>query len=151
MKRLRSLISAAGLAVLILSPIAVVVTPTTTYAASTPAPDCEQRFLTFPVWYRGFAVKDGAGNCGIMSPVDAPGGIGGFIWRIVLNFIEIVLHAVGYLAIIFIIIGGFTYMTASGDPKATERGKKTLTNAIIGLVLSIASIAIVNLIFSVVS
>jgi hypothetical protein len=149
MKRLRNMITAAGLALMVLSPIVVVAAPATTYAVSS-AEDCYQRFLTFPVWYRGLAEVDAAGNCGIKSPAAAPGGIGGFIWRIVLNAIEIGLHAVGYLAIAFIIMGGFMYMTAGGDAKLIEKGKKTLTNAIIGLVMSIASIAIVNLIFSVV-
>jgi len=38
---------------------------------------------------------------------------------------------------IFLVIGGFKFITSGGDPKATESAKNTLTYAILGLVLLI--------------
>ena len=38
---------------------------------------------------------------------------------------------------LFIIIGGFKFLTSGGDPKATESAKNTLTYAILGIVLLI--------------
>jgi TRAP-type C4-dicarboxylate transport system permease small subunit len=50
-----------------------------------------------------------------------------------------ILTVVGQLAILalflMLVFGGFKYMTAGGDPKATEAAQKTLTAAITGLVL----------------
>ena len=44
---------------------------------------------------------------------------------------------VGALAIFFIIYGGILMVTSSGDPKRLETAKKTLTYAIIGLLVVI--------------
>lgn len=55
------------------------------------------------------------------------------------------LHLVGYICVAFIIYGGFIFMTAGGSDGAA-RGRTTLLNAVIGLVISVASIAIVNVV-----
>jgi hypothetical protein len=55
------------------------------------------------------------------------------------------LQLVGYISVAFIIYGGFIFMTAGGSDGAAK-GRTTLLNAIIGLVISIASVAIVNLV-----
>ncbi len=112
-------------------------TPATTYAA------CTDHLLTFPAWYRGLTDA----NCEIKSPADA-GGLGTFIWTIVLNVIEIGLQLAGYIAAGFIIRGGFKYMTSVGDPGELGKAKKIITDAIIGLVLSLLSVAIVNVVAS---
>lgn len=105
-------------------------------------------FLTFPAWYRGLTDSD----CNIVSPSDSSvGGLSNFIWIIVLNVIEILLQVIAYAAALMIIYGGFRFMTSSGNPQGVEQGRKTITNAVIGLIISIASIAIVNLIFGVIN
>jgi hypothetical protein len=50
----------------------------------------------------------------------------------------------GVVASIYIIIGAFQYLTAYGSEEKAESGKKTLTWAIIGLVVVILSSVIVN-------
>jgi hypothetical protein len=59
----------------------------------------------------------------------------------VIGFIikNILLPVVGIITVVFIIIGGFRYITARGDEEAAASGKKILTNAIIGLVIVILS------------
>ena len=47
--------------------------------------------------------------------------------------------AVGYL-----ILNGFKYMTSSGDTGKTEEAQKGLSNALIGLVIVLAAAVIVN-------
>ena len=56
---------------------------------------------------------------------------------------KILLPIVGTISLLFIIIGGFRYMTARGDQEAAASGKKTMTNAIIGLAIVILSYIIV--------
>lgn len=109
--------------------------------------ECSRGFLTFPTWFRDL-VKVENSECVIMSP-DEVGGISNFIWRIVLNIIEIGLQIVGYIAVAFILYGGFQFMTSAGDPQRAASSRTTLINAIIGLVVSIASVAIINLVMGV--
>lgn len=118
-----------------------VATPQTTLATGG-NPACAKSFLGFPVWYRG-AVDD---NCNIISPVgDA---LSGFIWHIVLNIIEIGLVAVGYIAVFFILYGGFQFLTSQGSSDRVVKAKTTITNAVIGLVISLVSSAIINFIMT---
>lgn len=100
--------------------------------------------LTIPPWYKGLQSDN---DCKKLIGPDDPkiGGLSNYIWKIVLNIIEIMLHLVGYICVAFIIYGGFIFMTAGGSDGAAK-GRTTLLNAIIGLVISVASIAIVNLI-----
>lgn len=124
-------------------------TPTTSYAAGATCADSKaQQILGLPVWYRGLNVSDT--NCDIVSP-DAVGGIGPFIWRIVLNGIDIALRLVGYIAVGYIIYGGFSMITANGSPDSVAKARKTILNAVIGLVISIGSVAIVNLIMGIIT
>ena len=104
---------------------------------------CNTRFLTFPTWYRGLV----DGDCNVdMSKADNDIGI--FAQILAINIIEILLHIVAYVSIAFIIVGGFKYITSAGSPDGNEKGRKTITNAVIGLIISIISIGIVNFVVS---
>ncbi len=52
----------------------------------------------------------------------------------------------GIAALFFIFFAGFKFMTSGGDPKQVEGARKTLTFAIIGLVVILLSFAVINLI-----
>lgn len=56
---------------------------------------------------------------------------------------DVLLPVVGIIAVLFVIIGGIQYMTAGVNEEQAEMGKKTLQNAIIGLVITILSYVIV--------
>lgn len=115
------------------------------YAPPTQAA-CGGRFLTMPSWYRGLT----DGNCNI--DVNAAGSgsqdakLTTFIQILALNIVEIMMHIVSYVCVAFIIVGGFKYMTSSGSPDGNTKGRQTIQNAVIGLVISIASIGIINFI-----
>lgn len=51
----------------------------------------------------------------------------------------------GALAVIFIIIGGLYYITSSGNPERTEKGKKVIISTIIGIVVISLSLLIVSI------
>lgn len=72
----------------------------------------------------------------------------GSITAIISNFISIALFIAGGLAVIFIIIGAFRYITSAGNPNSLEGAKKTIVYAVGGLILCILAYAIVNLIIS---
>ncbi len=48
-------------------------------------------------------------------------------------------------AVFFLIKGGYLYFTSSGSPEALEQAKKTIRNALVGLVLVLAAGAIVSI------
>lgn len=60
--------------------------------------------------------------------------------------VQILLVVAGSIAVIFLIIGGYRYITASGNEEQTEAAKKTLTGALIGLVIIAMSFAIIAII-----
>ena len=115
---------------------------TTAPVAAADGGGCNPHFLTFPTWYRG--LTSGA-DCTIKSPGEV-GGLSNFIWKIALNILEILLQVVGYVSAAFIIYGGFLYLTSTGDPGKAAAARKTILNAIVGLVISFFSVAIVSLI-----
>lgn len=112
-----------------------VATPQSAYAA------CSERLLTFPAWYKGLV----DGNCVVKNPTDV-GGVPKFIAKIAFNIIEFMLQLVGYLSVGFIIAGGFKFLTSTGSPEDIAKSRKTILNAVIGLVISIFSIGIVNVV-----
>ena len=124
--------------------LSVVLQATPVYAEnqSANAPICNQSFLAFPAWYRGLV----DGNCEIRSIGSETGQISltVFIWTIGLNIVEMLLRAAGYAAVGYIMYGGYKYMYSAGSPDGMTSARKTIMNACIGLVLSLAAVAIVR-------
>ena len=149
MKRIKNLITGIAFVLFAAAPIAVVATPATTYAAFTAAPECEGRLLGLPVWFRGLATKDTSGQCVVASPSDVAGGLSGFIWKIVLNVIEMGMVIAGYAALFIILYSGFLFLTNGSNPSMVERARVSIINATIGLAIALGAIGIVNLIFGI--
>lgn len=92
--------------------------------------------LTFKNWDSGLACNNGA-------PDLTQTGLNG-IWIIVLNIIDDVIQGMGYVAVGFIVWGGIKYMKSQGDPSQLNESRDTILNAVIGLGIVLASVAIVN-------
>jgi hypothetical protein len=52
----------------------------------------------------------------------------------------------GVVAVVFIVLGGYQYLTSGGNEEAAEKGRKTLVNSVIGLVVIIMSFVIVRVV-----
>jgi hypothetical protein len=50
-----------------------------------------------------------------------------------------------------VVIGGYQYITSAGNEEQSEKGKKTLVNAIIGIVVIVLSFTIINVVVNTVS
>src|SRR3989344_3047073 len=61
-------------------------------------------------------------------------------------FIQMLLLFAGSVAVIFIIIGGFRYLTSAGNEEAAESGKKTLITSVVGLVIIVLAATIVRIV-----
>ncbi len=68
----------------------------------------------------------------------------GSVGELATSIISILLSISGIVAVIMIIIGGYTYMTARGNETQQTNGRKTLVNALIGLAIVIVSYALVQ-------
>ena len=103
--------------------------------------DSDADFLGLPPWHRGLACKDDA-----VDLTAKP--IGQTVVIIALNIVDMALRLLSLVAIGFIIFGGFQYMIARGEPGGVAKGKATVTHAVIGLIIGIASSAIVGFLVS---
>lgn len=57
-----------------------------------------------------------------------------------------ILMIIGVIAVLFLIIGGFQYVTSAGNPDSIGKAKSTILYGIIGLVFAILAFAIVSFI-----
>ena len=62
------------------------------------------------------------------------------------NIISLLAPAAAVAFLIMLIVGGFQFLTSGGDPKAVAGARTTLTYAIIGIILVVASWLILVLI-----
>ncbi len=155
MKKVTRYVVATLFAIFVASPVLAVVSPVQPTAE---ARNCEARFLGVPPWYRGLMenpeVAEGA-DCNLKSPASfesAPGkkdGLSVYIWKIVLNAIEMALVVAAYLAIFFVIYGGFQFITGGASSDTVAKARNTILNAVIGLIISLGAIAITNYIFGI--
>jgi len=60
---------------------------------------------------------------------------------------DILFYLLVLLGIIFVIIGGITIATSSGDPNRVELGKRIIVFALVGLIIGAVSFGIVNLFY----
>ncbi len=75
-----------------------------------------------------------------------PAGVGSplTIAEILLNVLNFLLSVVGVIGVIMLVVGGVMYLSAAGDERRIEGAKNTVKWAIIGIVISLASLVIVT-------
>ncbi|HHE45797.1 MAG TPA: hypothetical protein ENL05_00380 [Candidatus Moranbacteria bacterium] len=66
------------------------------------------------------------------------------IKQIAMNVLSLLLSVIGIIAIIALVVGGGMYLTAYGDERKIDTGKKTITYAIIGIGVSLAALVVVR-------
>jgi hypothetical protein len=62
------------------------------------------------------------------------------------KILSFLLLLAGIVAFLFVLYGGFLYLTAGGDAARAETGRKYITNAIIGIILIFISYSVVRFI-----
>jgi heme/copper-type cytochrome/quinol oxidase subunit 2 len=84
-------------------------------------------------------------NCNSFRGVNCSSA-NGSVSGLILYVINIMLGIAGLVAVLFLIIGGFWYITSAGNEETAEKGKGTVINAIIGIVIIILSYVVVNVV-----
>lgn len=62
------------------------------------------------------------------------------------NIIQVVAGLAGLVATGFFVVGGFGYITSSGNPEHLDRSKRTLLYSAIGLAITIGAFVLSNII-----
>jgi len=66
------------------------------------------------------------------------------IGQLIAAIIELLLGLGGVIALIGLIIGGYKYMAAAGNPEAAGAAKQSITYSIIGLIVVLLSVIFVR-------
>ncbi|RKW03785.1 MAG: hypothetical protein D8B38_01315 [Candidatus Saccharimonas sp.] len=111
-------------------------------APSASALSSSQSLQTFAV---GVSAQDQ-----VKKGIDNAGGtVNNFnIGTAITNIINIMLYALGAIAVIMIVVGGIRYTTSNGDSNGIQSAKNTILYAVAGLVVAILAYAIVNFVVS---
>ncbi len=119
-----------GFAVAVMSLLSLVMLP----AQNVSAASCTTHFLGLPAWYDKLVDS----KCNVKTP-HGDDEVKAYVWTIVLNIMSMIMGIVGYVAIGFVMWGGIQYMLAQGDTSKVAKGKKTITNSVIGLIIVMTS------------
>src|SRR3989304_274942 len=61
--------------------------------------------------------------------------VGATLQELFTKVVEWVLIIAGFVAVLFLLYGGFLYLTAGGNAEAVTKAKTTIVNAVIGVVV----------------
>lgn len=112
------------------------------FPVSASAAKCENEntLLGMQPWYANLCKE----NTNDVEIKDIPGDI----IIIIMNVLSIFLVIISYAAVAFVIWGGIQYVISNGDQAKVSSAKNTIQRALIGLLISLAAVAIVNTVSS---
>ena len=102
----------------------------------------EGRYLlgVVPSWDRGLGTCEDLELAEILE--------GNAVKLIILNILAIIVALGSLLAVAFVIVGGFLYILSSGNPEQAANARKTIINALIGLLITIMGQMIAQIIYN---
>lgn len=77
-------------------------------------------------------------------------GFEGNFGELISTLITYAIMFAGIIALFFIVLGGFNYITAGDDAEKAEGARKTITNGVIGLIIVASAFIIFRLIVNIV-
>ncbi len=89
-----------------------------------------------------------AADVGLTTVGEASGFGSTDLLTIIGNIINVFLSLLGVIFLVLLIYAGFIWMTAGGDGKQVDKAKQILINAVIGLVITMASYAIATFVLN---
>lgn len=123
---------------LLLATLTILVGSVGVASAAIPS-NCQNKFLGIPLWYQ---YLDLDAECTVVPPKEE----GWLVILIMLGVFDIVLYIAGFAAVIFVIWGGFKYLTSNGEPQRAASARTTLLNALVGLAIALIASRIVGFI-----
>lgn len=135
----------AGIALAALPAVFGIIPAQTAIAAPAGTVKCDKDYKLLgilPTWYKYFGSDYGEvvsdnpfinNTCGVLNNNGEPDALTNHLVQIGLAVIDILLRIGALVAVAFIIMGGYRYMSSQGEPKNIEAAMATLVNAAIGL------------------
>jgi len=115
----------------------------------------DKKFFGLPTWYKYLEFENQ--NCEIkikerIVEYDSKGRVKKVkdqisftaIWLILFAVVEIMLRLAGFLAFVFVLMGGFKYVLSQGNPEKTANALQTIKNALIGVIIAIVASQLVS-------
>ena len=103
---------------------------------------CDASLFGMPAWYNGLSGGDGCEFTPIKNGEEVD--VVKTSAKIGANLLQAALMLAAYVAVFFLIRGGFEYMTNSSSPDGMAKARKTIMNALIGMAIAILAASIVN-------
>lgn len=119
--------------------------------AATVSETCGGDFFGLPKWYKYLpASAEDACNPSFPETTDAQGnkttdvvkGVG----LVIMAIFEMLVRIAGIIAVVFVIWGGFQFITSTGEPDKAAKARTTVLNALIGLVIAIVAAPVIGFI-----
>ncbi len=70
----------------------------------------------------------------------------GKVQNFVTNIIQVLVTLVGLIAVVFFVIGGYTYITSTGNPERLDRAKQTIMYSGLGLAIALGAFVLTNVV-----
>lgn len=96
--------------------------------------------LGFGLFLPGIAAAQPAIN--VRPPAGAGSVANMTLGQLVSYAVEVAIIVAGIGFVILLLLGGFQYLTSAGNPDGAQRANRTMLNAVIGLVIVVASYAV---------
>lgn len=127
--------------------LALIIPMTLSVPAS--AATCNHYVLAYPAWYNGL---EGCTSSNTASTTDQPVVDQlNDIWVLALNAVQWLIITAGYIALVFIITGGFRYITSQGDASRVTAAKGMILHAVVGLVITLTAVIIIRTVQNVIN
>ena len=110
-------------------------------------------FYPFQILAQGGSLEDYSGMQDQAREMAEAAGFGSntsssTLSTIISNLVSVFLGLLGVIFLVLAIVAGYNWMTAGGDEDKVAKAKKTLSRAVIGLIIIVASYAITYFVFT---
>lgn len=102
------------------------------------AATCRNKFFGIDGWYKYLP-----GTC---QNLDFERYGIGSVWLVLAGITDILLRVAAIVSVVFFIFGAFKMVTSQGSPEGLKSARNTMTNALIGLVVSVLAAWIIGFI-----
>jgi hypothetical protein len=89
--------------------------------------------------------------CNGTCSVDVKNGNKESIVSVIISIAQYATYVIVAVSVLFLVYGGFLYVTDNGSGDSAKKGQKVLVNAIIGLVIAILAYTVVSVIGNIVA
>lgn len=86
----------------------------------------------------------GSADAAMAQGIDSQTSFGS-LGDVLVAFFEVLIRFIPGVAIVYLAISGYRYMTAQGNPDMVEKAKKSLTYAIVGVIVAFTAVLIIEL------